>query len=104
MAFAKRFPEAQFTGIDISEDSLEVGRQLAFQHGVKNIRFLYQDLLDLDLSDAFDIITSTGVVHHLEDPAAGLANLCQLLSPDGIISIWLYIPSGSSNGLTRASS
>lgn len=90
VAFAKRFPEAQFTGIDISEDSLEVGRQLAFQHGVKNIRFLYQDLLDLDLSDAFDIITSTGVVHHLEDPAAGLANLCQLLSPDGIISIWLY--------------
>ena len=104
VAFAKRFPEARFTGIDISEDSLEVGRQLAFQHGVKNVRFLYQDLLDLDLSDAFDIITSTGVVHHLEDPAAGLANLCQLLSPDGIIGIWLYIPSGSSNGLTRASS
>jgi SAM-dependent methyltransferase len=90
VGFAKRFPNAQFTGIDMTENSLEVARKLASQHDVKNVRFLRQNLLDLDLSDTFDIITATGVVHHLEDPAAGLANLCRLLAPDGFISIWLY--------------
>lgn len=90
VGFAKRFPDARFTGVDMTEHSLGVARQLASEHDVKNIRFLRQNLLELDLTDTFDIITSTGVVHHLEDPAAGLANLCRLLAPDGIISVWLY--------------
>src|SRR5262245_44106192 len=59
VGFAKRFPDAQFTGIDMTENSLEVARQLASQHNVKNVRFLRQNLLDLDLSDTFDIITAT---------------------------------------------
>ena len=104
VAFAKRFPEAQFTGIDISEESLEVGRQLAFQHGVKNIRFLYQDLLDLDLSDAFDIITSTGVVHHLETQRLVSPTYANCFRQTASSVSGSTIPSGSSNGLTRASS
>jgi SAM-dependent methyltransferase len=92
VAFAKRFPEARFTGIDMTERSIELAGQLAAQHGVNNIRFLRRNLLDpdLDLPDTFDIITSTGVVHHLEDPTTGLANLCRLLAPEGFISVWLY--------------
>ena len=45
VGFAKRFPEAQFTGIDMTEHSLEIARQLASEHNVKNIRFLRQNLL-----------------------------------------------------------
>jgi 2-polyprenyl-3-methyl-5-hydroxy-6-metoxy-1,4-benzoquinol methylase len=36
---------------------------------------------------AFDIVTATGVLHHLGDPAFGLAQLCQVLKTDGIISV-----------------
>ena len=90
VAFAKRFPKARFTGIDMTENALQVARRLAEQHGVRNVRFLRRNVLDLDLGDTFDVITSTGVVHHLEDPAAGVANLCRLLAPNGIISLWLY--------------
>jgi SAM-dependent methyltransferase len=90
VAFAKRFPEARFTGIDNAERALVIARQLSAEHGVTNVRFVHIDLFDLDSLGAFDIITATGVLHHLEQPAAGLAQLCRLLRPDGIISIWLY--------------
>lgn len=101
VGLAKRFPNAEFWGVDMTEESLEVARDLAVRHGVTNVRFVCQSLPHLDLAETFDIVTATGVIHHLEDPAAGLANLCRLLAPDGIISLWLYHAVGEFNRLTQ---
>jgi SAM-dependent methyltransferase len=40
---------------------------------------------------AFDLIMSNGVIHHLDDPAGGLAQLGTLLTqPDGRLGRWVY--------------
>ena len=53
-------------------------------------------LLDLPTSGLgpFDYIDCCGVLHHLPDPAAGLAALRAVLSPGGAIGAMLYAPHG----------
>lgn len=90
LAVAKRFPLARVTGIDLTPASLEVAGKLAEKHALNNVTLLEKNLLKLDLAGSFDIIYSSGVIHHLENPALGLKNLCERLSQQGIIIIWLY--------------
>jgi SAM-dependent methyltransferase len=42
------------------------------------------------LGERFDVILCTGVLHHMADPAAGLAALRTVLAPDGVIVLMLY--------------
>ena len=42
------------------------------------------------LNRDFDLIVSTGVLHHLQDPVVGLTALGERLRPDGVASIMLY--------------
>jgi SAM-dependent methyltransferase len=90
VATAMRYPNAQFIGVDMTAAALEVADLLARKHNVKNIRFEQGDLLDLHLSGEFDLVISSGVIHHLEDPQRGLRNLASLLAPDGLLVVWLY--------------
>ena len=46
-------------------------------------------------SASFDFVSSLGVLHHLDDPAAGFRFLAGLLAPGGILFLYLYSrPSG----------
>jgi ubiquinone/menaquinone biosynthesis C-methylase UbiE len=94
LGFAKRYPKAEFQGIDLTDASLEVANQLARKHGISNISFKKRNILNLNLDERFDFIVSTGVVHHLEDPQRGLRNLCNHLSSEGVICLWYYHPFG----------
>ncbi len=94
LGFAKAFPKCDFLGIDMTAASLDVARELAARHAIGNVRFLRADLLELDLATEFDLIVSTGVIHCLEDPERGLANLCRHLAPDGHVILWHYHPYG----------
>jgi 2-polyprenyl-3-methyl-5-hydroxy-6-metoxy-1,4-benzoquinol methylase len=90
LGLAGNYPEAQFKGIDIAAASLEVATQLARKHGISNVTFGQENLLEVAMEECFDLIVSTGVLHHLTDPQAGLNNLCRLLRDDGLILLWLY--------------
>jgi SAM-dependent methyltransferase len=49
------------------------------------------DILDLDkLYKKFDIIESSGVLHHMKEPLAGWKILVQCLRPGGLMKIALY--------------
>jgi len=89
-AVAKAYRKAQFTGLDISHAALDVGRQLAEKHQLKNLQFLQGDIAQFPADEQFDLIISTGVIHHLPDPAFGVTKLCHVLSPDGMMLLWLY--------------
>ena len=66
---------------------------------MNNIQLRQIDILDLDqLQDAYDVIECSGVLHHMQDPAKGLASLNRKLKPGGYIKIGLY-----SNWLDRPS-
>lgn len=94
LALAQDYPGADVTGVDMTEASLGVARGLAAKHAIPNVSFRQANLLDLHLDAKFDLITSTGVIHHLTDPQKGLDNLCAHLSPEGLMLVWLYHPYG----------
>ncbi|MBB4634043.1 class I SAM-dependent methyltransferase [Longimicrobium terrae] len=94
VGFAQRYPGARVRGMDAVEPALNVARELATRHAVKNVAFTRGDIMKLEMGETFDFIISTGVVHHLEDPRRGLHNLCRHLSPDGVICVWVYHPFG----------
>ncbi len=96
ISHAITFPWLEITAIDISAASLAYARMMAERLGIRNIKFLQADILALDETtlgepeDRFDIIESIGVLHHLQDPNAGLAILRKFLRADGIIRLGYY--------------
>lgn len=84
-------PDDAIVGIDLSEASLAHERFLQERHGLANLKLFQGDLLELcALRKAFDVILCTGVLHHMSDPARGLAALRDVLAPDGVIVLMLY--------------
>ena len=78
--------------LDSSRASAEIARRRAAVRGLDNIDWVQASLLDLpdlDLGE-FDYINCSGVLHHLEDPAAGLAALLSALKEDGSLGIMVY--------------
>jgi SAM-dependent methyltransferase len=90
VAAAKRYPDAAFVGVDMTSAALATAKRLADAHRVHNVKLVQADLLDLRLRERFDVIISAGVIHHLEEPSRGLANLAALLTDGGLLVIWLY--------------
>jgi SAM-dependent methyltransferase len=90
VALALQYPLAEFTAVDASERSLRLARELAERHGAANIRFVHGAVPGLVLDDTFDLIVSTGVLHHLPEPKAGLRWAVEHLDRDGLLYVWLY--------------
>jgi SAM-dependent methyltransferase/Tfp pilus assembly protein PilF len=88
---ARQFTGAQVLAVDLSLASLAYGQRRAQELRVTNVAFAQADILHLgDLGRRFDLIQSTGVLHHLADPMAGWRILCGLLRPAGVMQIGLY--------------
>ncbi|MCB9685266.1 MAG: methyltransferase domain-containing protein [Alphaproteobacteria bacterium] len=83
--------DCEVTGIDLSRRSLARAARRAKELGVDHLRVLRADLTRLGSWDRrFDLVESVGVLHHLEDPEAGLAVLAGLLKPGGWLRFGLY--------------
>lgn len=88
---ARMDPSLSVTAIDLSRASLAFAKRKADELGVTNIRFVQGDILALDqLDETFDIATSTGVLHHMADPDAGLSSIAGALRSGGVIRLALY--------------
>lgn len=84
-------PDVPVTALDLSERSLRRARWHSILHGRRNITYRCGDLLDETTTDGtFGLIDSFGVLHHLDDPLAGLKSLQIRLAPGGILRIMLY--------------
>jgi SAM-dependent methyltransferase len=71
---------------------------MASKIGVSNIEFAQADILELGTLDRrFDVIYSSGVLHHLADPLAGWRVLTGLLAERGVMYIGLYSEHGRQN-------
>jgi ubiquinone/menaquinone biosynthesis C-methylase UbiE/tetratricopeptide (TPR) repeat protein len=88
---AVHYPEARVLGLDLSASSLAYGKQKAVEFGVDNVEFMQADILDIEgLGRQFDLISCSGVLHHMEDPLEGWRRLLACLKPDGYMKIALY--------------
>ncbi len=89
--YAFNNPEANVVAVDISQSSLEHERYLKDRHGLSNLELHHLPIEELpSLGRDFDLIVSTGVLHHLADPAVGARALGKCLRSDGAFGIMLY--------------
>jgi ubiquinone/menaquinone biosynthesis C-methylase UbiE len=78
--------------LDLSTGARAVAEARAKARGLTNIRFVTGSLLELDRLGlgTFDYVDCCGVLHHLNDPEAGLVTLAGTLAEDGGMGLMLY--------------
>lgn len=84
------FPKAKILATDLSPEVLAQAQPLAQQLGLRNVRFEKHDLMTPGARERFDLVVSTGVIHHLPEPAVGLKHLRDSLRPGGAIQLMVY--------------
>jgi len=78
-------------GADISRPSLRLGAAAATRFGMDGVLFVETDLQQAALAkNYFDVVFSSGVVHHTPDPRATFAHLVRLARPGGTIVLGVY--------------
>ena len=87
---------SRVTYIDISRASRGVAEARAKERSLTNINWLTGSILDLAelVSEKFDFVNCSGVLHHLPSPEAGLAALSDVLDAKGAINIMVYAKYG----------
>jgi SAM-dependent methyltransferase len=89
--YAYKNPGCHVTAVDISEPSLGHEKYLKQKHNLENLDLYLMSLGEVaSLRKSYDLIVSTGVLHHLPDPDAGLRVLRDVLRPHGVMSLMLY--------------
>jgi 2-polyprenyl-3-methyl-5-hydroxy-6-metoxy-1,4-benzoquinol methylase len=78
-------------GADMTRASLRLASAAADRFGLDRVRFVETDLQRAGLRrGAFDVVYSSGVLHHTPDPRASFARLAQLARPGGTIVLGVY--------------
>jgi SAM-dependent methyltransferase len=88
---ARTDPSLAITALDLSRASLAYGARVAEQLGLDRVRFVQGDILALEPDmGPFDVVVSTGVLHHMARPQDGLARLAGVLRSGGVVRLALY--------------
>ncbi|HUA52082.1 MAG TPA: class I SAM-dependent methyltransferase [Candidatus Sulfotelmatobacter sp.] len=89
---ADRGCPAELVHLDQSVAARQIAEARAARRGLTSLRFVTGSLLDLAALGlgVFDYVDCCGVLHHLDDPAGGLAALAGALAPDGGLGAMVY--------------
>jgi len=94
-AFAFKNRTAKVVGVDISQPSLDHQQYLKEKHGLWNLELHLLPIEELPtLGQDFDLIVSTGVLHHTADPQVSLKALGSVLRQHGAIGLTMYAKYG----------
>jgi len=96
LPLAARWPEAEFTGIDLDADAVSVAGELAADAGIANVKFITADLESWEGQGSFDFIIAHGVFSWVPD-AVKLALLRQIrahLAPNGVAVVSFNVAAG----------
>jgi SAM-dependent methyltransferase len=87
---------AEIVYLDPSRAARAVAEARAQARGLSTVRFETGSIDDAAriAPGPYDYVDCCGVLHHLADPAAGLAALAALLAPGGGMGLMLYAPYG----------
>jgi SAM-dependent methyltransferase len=81
---AQAFPTSRFTGVDFSEEGLAAATAEAERLGLQNVRFERLDLTELDITEAYDLVTVFDAIHDQAQPARVLTSIFRALRPGGV--------------------
>lgn len=85
---AKEYPNSNFTGYDISKQSIDRAKNYAATEGLNNIHFELRDAAGENLpKNCFDYITAFDSIHDQTRPLEALKNIAAMLKPDGLFSM-----------------
>jgi SAM-dependent methyltransferase len=110
LPLAERSPNARFTSIDVSADSLAQARRRADEAGFRNVEFKQADILALPFApESFDHIFICLVLEHLSRPVEALSSLVRVVRPGGTITViegdhgstYFYPPSHAAEKVIR---
>jgi SAM-dependent methyltransferase len=88
VTLAQRSPDARFTSVDISADSIAEARRRAERAGLGNVEFRQADIFALPFkAESFDHVFVCFVLEHVSRPVEALAILKTLLRPGGTITV-----------------
>jgi 2-polyprenyl-3-methyl-5-hydroxy-6-metoxy-1,4-benzoquinol methylase len=78
-------------GADLTRASLTLATAAARRFGLDQVQFIETDLHCPGLrAGAFDVVYSSGVLHHTPDPSAAFARIVRLVRPGGMIVLGVY--------------
>jgi SAM-dependent methyltransferase len=78
-------------GADLTRMSLELGAAAAERFQLNRVLFVETDLHRPGLPvGSFDVVYSSGVLHHTPNPRAAFASIAQLARPGGMIVLGVY--------------
>lgn len=88
---AQSFTEhgARYTGIDVSERSIELARKRLDLFGLPG-DVQVQDIQSWRSGKKYDLIYSFGVLHHIRDLPSALENIRTMLKPGGVFKMMMY--------------
>jgi 2-polyprenyl-3-methyl-5-hydroxy-6-metoxy-1,4-benzoquinol methylase len=88
---AQRFAGARILAVDLSLASLAFAQRQSRATGLSAIQYAQADIMALPtIGRSFDLIESTGVLHHLGDPWEGWRRLLAMLRPNGVMHLGFY--------------
>ncbi len=86
--FARVAPGAEVVAIDLSAGVEVAARRFG---GPPNLHYLQADIMRLPFRPAsFDFVSSDQVIHHTPDARQAFANLAGLLTPGGVLAVYVY--------------
>ena len=88
MILARMSPEARFTSVDISDESLSRAKALIDGERITNVLFQKEDIYNLTFKDeTFDHVFICFVLEHLSEPLEALQGVKRVLRPGGSITV-----------------
>jgi len=88
LTLAQRSPEARFTSVDVSAESVAEAKRRGDTAGLTNVEFRQGDIFDLPFdAESFDHVFVCFVLEHLPRPVEALTILKRLLRPGGTITV-----------------
>lgn len=80
---ARRYPNSRVLGIDNDQTQVDINNHIAKKHGLKNLTFEVQDILEFKTAEKFDLALSVDNLEHIKDDRAALKNILECLKPGG---------------------
>jgi ubiquinone/menaquinone biosynthesis C-methylase UbiE len=81
----------KISALDMTKESLELGRDFAYKNDINNITFVKADLLqDIFKNAVYDFVLSLGVLHHTKNTYKGFVKCTEVLKDEGYIVVGLY--------------
>jgi ubiquinone/menaquinone biosynthesis C-methylase UbiE len=88
VTLAAKSPDAIYTSIDISQDSIDEAKKRCDALGYKNVKFEQADIFNLEFKpESFDHIFVCFVLEHLGNPVDTLTILKKFIRPGGTITV-----------------